>query len=287
MWHANNTLQPRRMRFHADIHDLGAYFGSEFLKAESLIVILCCRGEQHIDIGQRSITLAANDLLLCPFGSLLSHFRGSDDVLLMVVELAPDMISHSFFTDGDFWKYVDFIYSQKPVTLAPADVELFRHYQAIYRYHSQQRDEHFHADILQFLNSELFYELICLIARSITPQYEPGRAKSTQPMVIFKNFITLLGQNKGRRHKVKDFADALCVSPKYLSSITKEVCKKSPKQMIDDEITTVIKQQLLYSSKSVKEIANDLNFPNLSFFGKFTKEHLGASPLNIRQGGKK
>ena len=57
--------------------------------------------------------------------------------------------------------------------------------------------------------------------------------------------------------------------------------------MIDDEITTVIKQQLLYSSKSVKEIANDLNFPNLSFFGKFTKEHLGASPLNIRQGGKK
>ncbi len=40
---------------------------------------------------------------------------------------------------------------------------------------------------------------------------------------------------------------------------------------------------------SVKEICTDLDFSNLSFFGKFVKEHLGMSPTeywqrNLREG---
>ncbi|MFR9260817.1 MAG: helix-turn-helix domain-containing protein [Bacteroides cellulosilyticus] len=37
------------------------------------------------------------------------------------------------------------------------------------------------------------------------------------------------------------------------------------------------------SQKSIKEIANELNFPNLSFFGKYVKQHLGMSPKQYRE----
>ena len=40
---------------------------------------------------------------------------------------------------------------------------------------------------------------------------------------------------------------------------------------------------LRYTRKSVKEISNELDFPNSSFFGKYVKKHLGMSPKNYRE----
>jgi AraC-like DNA-binding protein len=34
---------------------------------------------------------------------------------------------------------------------------------------------------------------------------------------------------------------------------------------------------------SIKEISNYLEFPNLSFFGKYVKAHLGCSPTEFRK----
>ncbi|MBQ5408231.1 MAG: AraC family transcriptional regulator [Prevotella sp.] len=42
-------------------------------------------------------------------------------------------------------------------------------------------------------------------------------------------------------------------------------------------------RQLHYSNKTVKEISTELDFPNLSFFGKFVWEHMGMSPTEYRQ----
>ena len=37
------------------------------------------------------------------------------------------------------------------------------------------------------------------------------------------------------------------------------------------------------SDKSIKEIVNELDFPNLSFFGKYVKRHTGLSPKQYRE----
>jgi AraC-like DNA-binding protein len=37
------------------------------------------------------------------------------------------------------------------------------------------------------------------------------------------------------------------------------------------------------SALSIKEIAQQLHFPNQSFFGKFFKEHVGMSPSKYRK----
>jgi AraC-like DNA-binding protein len=42
-------------------------------------------------------------------------------------------------------------------------------------------------------------------------------------------------------------------------------------------------RMLKYSDKSIKEIALELDFPNISFFGKYVKAHLGVSPKAYRR----
>jgi AraC-like DNA-binding protein len=82
---------------------------------------------------------------------------------------------------------------------------------------------------------------------------------------------------------VKSYADELCVSPKYLTSVCQQQSNKTASQIISLAVTSRIKQLLLYSDLSIKEIAAELHFGNLSFFGKYVKKHLGQSPNNYRK----
>ena len=56
-----------------------------------------------------------------------------------------------------------------------------------------------------------------------------------------------------------------------------------PLDLIHETTAGIICQQLRYSDKTIKEICYKLNFPNLSFFGKFVKKHIGMSPTEFRQ----
>jgi AraC-like DNA-binding protein len=81
---------------------------------------------------------------------------------------------------------------------------------------------------------------------------------------------------------VSFYADKLCVSPKYLSSLVKQMVGKPAKDCIDYCIIMESKV-LLNSSYTIQEISQQLNFPNQSFFGKYFKKHTGISPLNYRR----
>ena len=44
-----------------------------------------------------------------------------------------------------------------------------------------------------------------------------------------------------------------------------------------------ITHDLLYTQKTVSEISDELDFPSLSFFGKYFKQHTGLSPRAFRE----
>ena len=49
-----------------------------------------------------------------------------------------------------------------------------------------------------------------------------------------------------------------------------------------NEIVVAYESRLKHSDKSIKEIAEEFNFPNQSFFGKYVKSYLGMSPARYR-----
>ena len=63
----------------------------------------------------------------------------------------------------------------------------------------------------------------------------------------------------------------------------KAVSRRTPNEWIDDYIILELRVQLKNTTKTIKEIARDLNFPNQSFLGKFFREHVGISPLRYRR----
>ena len=95
-----------------------------------------------------------------------------------------------------------------------------------------------------------------------------------------------LPQNKKYRKErdVAYYARMQHITPRYFSTIIKEKSGNSALQWIVQMVITEAKQLLEGSDLSIKEIADQLNFPTQSFFGKYFKQYVGISPKEYRKG---
>ena len=100
---------------------------------------------------------------------------------------------------------------------------------------------------------------------------------------LFGKFTYLLFDNFIRERSVSFYASELCVTLKYLSAVIKQTSDKTLVVWIKVLAFKEMEQKLRHSQACIKEIAYDMNFPNVSFFGKSFKKHSGISPSHYRQ----
>lgn len=97
-------------------------------------------------------------------------------------------------------------------------------------------------------------------------------------------FLDLVAKHYNTERFVAFYADKMCLTPKYISSLVKEVSGKTASEWIDEFVLSEARKLLESSMLSVQQIAYTLNFPNPSFFGRYFKNHTGISPLQYRIG---
>ncbi len=106
---------------------------------------------------------------------------------------------------------------------------------------------------------------------------------SSRKLEIYMQLIQLIDQYYTSERGVRFYADRLCLSPKYLTSLVKSVSDNSVQELVFKAITKKAISLITTTDKSIKEIADYLNFPNASAFGTFFKKQVGMSPINYRQ----
>ena len=111
----------------------------------------------------------------------------------------------------------------------------------------------------------------------------PGLKATGRRRQIFNMLINLVATHHATRRDVEFYAASLGLSAKYLSVSVRECTGRSPQDWINDYVLMDAKSMLRNSSASVKEIAFALNFSTQSAFGKFFRQHAGASPRQYRK----
>ena len=140
-------------------------------------------------------------------------------------------------------------------------------------------DHHFRKETVQSLFTTMIYD----ISNAIYRIQNIKDKKQTRAETIFRDFIKLVEQNFRRERRVGWYGLQLGITPKYLSETIKQISRRTPNEWIDNYVTLEIRVQLKNSTKNIKEIAQDMNFPNQSFLGKYFKEHVGTSPSEYRR----
>lgn len=106
--------------------------------------------------------------------------------------------------------------------------------------------------------------------------------KMTRQETMLRQFIDLVNEYGLKERNQKFYADRLCVTPSHLGFVIKQASGETVMTWINRNIIMHAKSMLKYSDKMIFEIADELNFPNPSFFNKFFKRHTGMTPKAYR-----
>lgn len=99
---------------------------------------------------------------------------------------------------------------------------------------------------------------------------------------ITKNFFNLLFQDFSYTYKLKDYAEKLNISAKYLTKSVKKTTGFPPSYFVKKTTVLEAKIMLKETQESVSEIAYILGFEDVSYFIKFFKKHSGQTPATYR-----
>ena len=102
--------------------------------------------------------------------------------------------------------------------------------------------------------------------------------KSNRRDEIVANFLDCVKENYREHRELSFYAERLSLSLKYMSQVIFEQTGRHPSQWIKDYVILDAKTMLRSGRYSVQQVADELNFPNQSFFGKYFKEAVGVSP---------
>ncbi len=101
--------------------------------------------------------------------------------------------------------------------------------------------------------------------------------------IITERFKDLINGHCDKHHEVGWYADALGITPDYLTKITKNSNGRPASAWIIESLIRKAEFMLKMPEIPIKEISEKLNFPDQSGFGRFFKANTGMSPKEYRK----
>ena len=257
----------------------------ELLHIDLSIYVICKDGHMCVTIDNKEFHICSSNILICTGLQVVSNAMVSTDFKCSIVGLSHRKLIELFPNDKEILTDFMLIKENPIMQLNEEDVHLLSLYKGIFD--AKCRGDKLKLDniILDKLLYAVIYELIQLYARNVsshsdTLTYMKGH-------LYGQEFLSLLAEDKCHHRKVEYYADKLCITPRYLSTVCQKETGKTPSEWIREKTVGHIRHYLLDTTLSVKEICSVLDFPNTSFLCKFTKKHLGMSPMSFRQKNEK
>lgn len=101
-----------------------------------------------------------------------------------------------------------------------------------------------------------------------------------------ERFRALLDAHLQQRWPVERYAEALGISPGQLGRLCREVLGVSTLDAINARVLQEAQRTLVYSSLSIKQVAAELGFDDVAYFGRFFRKHTGRRPTQFREEGR-
>lgn len=251
------------------------------VKVDMVLMIYCIKGRLQGEMNGKVHLAKAGDVVICLPSSYLSNSMMSPDFECKIIGFSYKSMQNTMQMTRDALDLLAYVAKNPVVHLDLERQALVSKYYAIIAHKIKHPHGYFHKEIMHGIFQCAAFELCAIIAPHVEYSNDGGSMK--QANLLFSKFMEMLNQNDGKTYPVKKYAEELCITPKYLSFISKSVSGKTALELIHEFTVKAIEHYLKHSNLSIKEIADRLNFPNLSFFGKFTKSHLGVSPTEYRR----
>lgn len=251
------------------------------IKIDMIILLFCTEGRLQFEMNDRTYIANKGNVVVGLPKMVFSNYMMSPDFKSNIIALSYSAAQRNMQINKDSLDLMQHVASNPVIEIDADRQELVSKYYSIIEHKVKNPHGYFHKEIMRNIFSCAVYELFAIIAPHVSYSNDGGSMK--QANLLFKRFADLINANNGKVRSVKSYAEEMCITPKYLSFVSKTVTGRTALEWIHTSTVRAIERYLRHSNLSIKEIADQLDFPNLSFFGKFTKSHLGVSPTEYRR----
>ncbi|MBQ1973794.1 MAG: AraC family transcriptional regulator [Paraprevotella sp.] len=260
------------------------YFKNKPIVSDRFMIVLVESGSATLKIGDKTIYIDNQMLLTLPPRVIIEYIanESSADCAIKIIGVEPAMGPiRDTRTDFDFiltiFKQISWKLDEKIKKIA---IDFFN----IVEYVTNDENNSMRHDVLDYL----LIAFLRFFQSRIKHMYSNAKEQSNMnSQNILMKFLNLVREHHTKDHRVAFYADQLCISAKYLTQITKQTTRKTPKELIDRYLANESLTLLYQHHYTIQEISNKLGFPDQSYFGRFFKRMFGISPLHYRQNPEK
>jgi AraC family transcriptional regulator, transcriptional activator of pobA len=123
--------------------------------------------------------------------------------------------------------------------------------------------------------------LLAQIQRSFNAENKQNAPKKY--IILYKKLKKLIDEHYKEDLTASDYAAKLFITQHHLNLVAKEVTGKTTSELIRSRSILEAKRLLTFTDMSVSEIATELGFFDLSYFGKVFKAEANTSPLAFKK----
>lgn len=249
-------------------------------KIDCFLAVYCLEGRIKCHINLTEYTMESGTLLLIMPGNIVKLSDSTRDLRVTIICASKSYISGIGVDLGKILSEAVEVMRDPCLKLSPDETSIMSRYLDLIDIINSTSNPYMEESV-RGVTASVFYQFAGFMANSSIVTENLPQANSRQKQ-IFEGFVKLALANHAEEHMVGFYADKLCLTPKYLSKIVREVSGKSAPEWINDLIMLDAKNMLRHSKLSIKEISSRLNFQSQSFFFRFFKEHTGLTPSQYR-----
>lgn len=248
-------------------------------RSEGYIIGICTRGTAKVEVNLQVYDARPDAVLLATPFHTLRIFNSSEDFLCRFVVFSKAFLTEHNINSHFIETFSFFKTSSTPVIyLEQENGKVLGEMFSIIQQKLRREEHRFREEICRSILVALLYE----IAAFYEQQHVIIKKKQTRKQELNMLFQNLVFHQYKKHRNVQYYADELCVSSKHLTESIKEVTGKTAGDWIDDAVVLEAKVLLRNYEISIAQVAEEINFPDQSSFGKYFKKHTGFSPSEYR-----
>lgn len=239
-------------------------------------ISLCLRGTAELKVNLQTSVVGPGCLVVVTPNIIKQWTHISDDYETLSVFFTSDFITANNAHVGKLGFLLNPSAYVLPLTAPEAEniAASFRFLQQKYRTpHANRRD------IVKNIINGLLYEISGLYDQ----QPVPLAVAHPRSQGLTTEFKQLLQTYSASARSVTFYADKLCVTPKYLTEMVREVTGKTASDLITEAVVLQAKALLQTTTLPMTQIANELHFTDQFAFSRFFKKSTGLSPTAYKQ----
>ena len=244
------------------------------------IFMFCGKGTLPITLDGVKEVLQYDKVALCWPGCVLCAENPSIDFVGAFLCISTQFMQAIIHRGKGMWERFLYLKEHPILKIRPESGELFTPYEQLIANRMKNPNRTFYKEVITCAISGMLYELFADLPEAFSHKMEQNTLR--QGDILFRKFAKLLTDENIKSRHVSYYADKLCVTPKYLSAVCTKVSGRTASEWINDTVIDRIRYLLVHTDKSIKEISEYLEFPNMSFFCKYVRKALGCSPKVYR-----